>query len=317
MKIVILFFAFFIHYSIQAFNHTLAVDFVHLADIAYCNKTAFENWNCGDDCSHFPKGQILPLYYNIKPTLTGSIGYVMFADVTNKFLVFTFRGTTTSYQLFWEICNEVNVAYTLHQIPDAVVMKYFYNHYLDVREDFKSHFLQFRSQFPDYTVVFTAHSLGAGLLTHAAMDAILSGWVPGNQSIMYTFGSPRVGNLAFAQKLVNSISEIWRITHWKDFAPHVPLCKKEKGVCITGEGQKDYNKTGQVIWYAWHVWPEIFFDEDSKTSTICTGAEDPKCADQFALTETDVEDHYNYMGVHLLCGNKFPLLDLPPQSIRI
>ena len=40
---------------------------------------------------------------------------------------------------------------------------------------------------------------------------------------VYTFGSPRVGNQIFAQAFDSLIGQTWRIVHYEDIVPHLPL----------------------------------------------------------------------------------------------
>jgi len=53
-------------------------------------------------------------------------------------------------------------------------------------------------QYPGYLFIFTGHSLGGALTTLACHDAVLSFIIPSTQVWLYTYGSPRVGNPAFA-----------------------------------------------------------------------------------------------------------------------
>jgi fermentation-respiration switch protein FrsA (DUF1100 family) len=53
--------------------------------------------------------------------------------------------------------------------------------------------------FQDYTVTFHGHSLGGALASLAAVGAVEAKILKSAQVRHYTFGQPRVGNLAFAQ----------------------------------------------------------------------------------------------------------------------
>jgi len=293
-----------IQLSLQVYNETLALEFVKLSAMAYCDSEVLTKWSCGKYCNEF-KGQIELLRHFNKVTPEGGLSYTAFLDTKNKFIVFAFRGTNTGYELINEIVTGYDVKYDLYDIPDAVVMDFFYIHYKNnVREDFLTHLKLYRQNYSSYTVVFTGHSLGGALTTHAAMDAVLGGYVPKNQTMLYNYGSPRVGNFAWAQAFVNNIPEINRITHNRDIVPHVPFCIREKGACVTGEGKPGYNKTGNIIWYAWHIWNEIWYNENFTQSVICTHGEDPQCQDRYIFEQTDIKDHHMYF-VPVTCdGNK-------------
>jgi len=72
--------------------------------------------------------------------------------------------------------------------------------------------------------VFTGHSLGAALATLAGTDAILSNWISGSNTIMYNYGSPRVGNWAYSSKVNGLFAAFYRVVHFEDIVPHVPPC---------------------------------------------------------------------------------------------
>ena len=65
---------------------------------------------------------------------------------------------------------------------------------------------------PNRPLYFTGHSLGGALAT-------LASTLPPGPTATYTFGSPRVGNAAFAAALRN----VTRIVHADDIAPKYPL----------------------------------------------------------------------------------------------
>lgn len=78
----------------------------------------------------------------------------------------------------------------------------------------------------DCPVFYTGHSLGAALATLAAVRHA--------PQAVYTFGSPRVGNLAFANTLINV--PIYRVVDNKDIVTTLP--PDEFGFVHTGEEQR-------------------------------------------------------------------------------
>ena len=74
---------------------------------------------------------------------------------------------------------------------------------------------------PQRPLYFTGHSLGGALAT-------LASTLPPGPTATYTFGSPRVGNRAFAAGL----RDLYRIVHGDDIAPKYPL---PLGYCHGGE----------------------------------------------------------------------------------
>lgn len=69
-----------------------------------------------------------------------------------------------------------------------------------------------QSKYPSYQVICTGHSLGAALATLTAFDLRANG--VSNVKI-FNYGSPRVGNTAFADWASNGSMKITRSTHYK------------------------------------------------------------------------------------------------------
>jgi len=84
---------------------------------------------------------------------------------------------------------------------------------------------------------------------------------------VYTFGQPRVGNAAF-QAFCNARAprRTWRLTHWRDPVPHLPL---------------------RSMGFA-HVGTEIWWDERWRSGRVCDGSgEDATCSDSFGYIGVD------------------------------
>lgn len=218
----------------SAYDESEATKFMKLSNMAYCDAPTLQNFNC-TDCNDVASTVKFLHYYQQEADLGDSIAYSLFVDDDNQQFISAFRGTNTKWQLAIEGFEGTDVEYDLYDISDAMVTDYFYNRYTTyLRNDFLSNFESYASQYSGYTFVFTGHSLGAALTTHAALDAVLGGTVSGGQTIMYNYGSPRVGNYAFASKVVSTLSEIARVVHWQDLVPHVPFCSEDSsGNCQT------------------------------------------------------------------------------------
>lgn len=126
-------------------------------------------------------------------------------------------------------------------------------------------------------VYITGHSLGASMAALATYD-LLS--MPGNSiQGVYTFGQPRTGNIYFAQAMkslaTTSLTDgFWRVTHWQDIVPHVPM----------------------MFTQYYHMPTEVFFDEPMTSHTVCdSSGEDPNCSDRFPI-DLSIADHLNYLG---------------------
>jgi triacylglycerol lipase len=66
----------------------------------------------------------------------------------------------------------------------------------------------------------TGHSLGGGLSTLAALDIAVN--TSFGNPVVYTFASPRVGDLAFAARSNSTIQTHWRVLNTLDVVPLVP-----------------------------------------------------------------------------------------------
>ena len=76
--------------------------------------------------------------------------------------------------------------------------------------------------YPGYRFIVTGHSLGAAIATLAAAEFRLSaGWVSENTEL-FTFGSPRVGNIGTVDFLTKQSDKSYRITATADPIPRVP-----------------------------------------------------------------------------------------------
>lgn len=87
----------------------------------------------------------------------------------------------------------------------------------------------------DWKVLITGHSLGGALATLFAYDVANRVYLtrprPKHVS-MYNYGSPRVGNSAFARRFKELVPDAWRVHNVDDVVPMVPRLLGEGG----GEG---------------------------------------------------------------------------------
>lgn len=106
----------------------------------------------------------------------------------------------------------------------------------------------------------------------------------GFEVTMYNFGQPRVGDKAFAQFATSKL-QMFRVTHNKDMVPHIPVSLLR---------MEFYHSCVEVF--------ENATDNVHRCSDNNEGVcEDPNCADQFKLRETNVEDHLTYLGIPIAC----------------
>ena len=293
--------------SLADYNPVDAIEYVYASALSYCDPILITSWTCGRTCEYLTNYKPFFSQVFIASLVYETLSFSMLYSATEKRVIIAFRGTVGSYELDLENQMDDGIPYTLHDVPNAIVQDYFETRYATIlRPVLAEQLIKARVLYPQYEYVFTGHSLGAALATLAAFDALKSGAVLKNQTILYNYGSPRVGNFEFSQAVEETISEIYRVIHWKDYVPHVPLCAVDStGACVQNmPGASISNSTNSADsvaqWPAWHIGSQVFYTEDSSSYIICEG-EDPKCADQFPLDQTTWNDHYVYVGVPLGC----------------
>mmetsp|Transcript_952 Transcript_952/g.855 ORF Transcript_952/g.855 Transcript_952/m.855 type:complete len:159 (-) Transcript_952:84-560(-) len=156
--------------------------------------------------------------------------------------------------MFLESVFGKTIEYPFHSIPNATVDNTFSLRYQSLRDTFLKEITSIYESYPNFTYVFTGHSLGAGLSTHAALDVALLGIVPLDQIQAYNYGSPRVGNWAFSDMYDNLIPDTWRVVHYNDvFVPSPDCFKDPEGNCVHGTSQAGYGKASKDESFYWHT----------------------------------------------------------------
>jgi hypothetical protein len=244
---------------------------VWLSGAAYCGKEKYETMILGGPAATFTYKETL---YDVKTDLQGYIGILP----TTKSIYIVIRGSSSIIN--WLDDFEVKlVSYDSFPECNCKVHYGFYNSALSIVTKTIDTVKVLRLQYPGYSVVVTGHSYGASCGQLLAMELIKNGI----NIKLYNYGQPRVGDAKYAAFVNTKIPEYYRTTHNKDIVPHMPP--------IEGFGY-------------FHSCREIFEDSQGNL-TLCseTNCEDPKCADQFSLVQTNTEDHSYYLGHNLSCEN--------------
>jgi len=255
---------------------------------------------CGDACDNLPGYQYVT-QYTIRVTPNEPVSFTLLVNPMAHRFIASFRGTETKTQLLKEFFNSKAVEYNLHPIKNAVATQYFYEKYVYyLRSALLRHIKEATQKYPNFDFFFVGHSLGGAFATLASLDVALSNYVDRDRLHLYTYGSPRVGDYNLAQKVVDSVGEIYRMTHRRDTVPHLPPCVSNlKGGCAAWP--EHINEGGYLAFNAYHVWPEVFHVDDNPYNyKICTQPEDPTCANQYYIAMS-VNDHVNYLGISTRC----------------
>lgn len=75
------------------------------------------------------------------------------------------------------------------------------------------------AQYPSYRIAITGHSLGGAVAALAAASLRVQGY----DVALYSFGAPRVGGAALSSFISGQKGGNYRVTHWNDPVPRVPL----------------------------------------------------------------------------------------------
>lgn len=251
-------------YDINEANITL-----HLSGAAYCGKENYDTMKIYEPASEF---QVKKIIYDAKSDLQGFIGYI-----SNRQTIYVvFRGSSSG--LNWIEDLEIKkVPYTTFTECNCEIHKGFYNSALDVKDTVISSVREMKQTLRYDTIIITGHSYAGAVSQIIGMEFINIGI----SCQVYNFGQPRVGDNKYAAFVNQKLSKYWRFTHNKDIVPHVPP--------MTG---LDYV----------HSCGEIYENEkgDLRTCSM-TNCEDPICADQYSLKETNGDDHEIYLQHSLHC----------------
>ena len=242
---------------------------VWLSGAAYCGKDKYKSMILGGPASGFVYKDTL---YDIRTDLQGYIGTL----ATTKSIYVVLRGSSSTMN--WLDDFEVKqVPYTTYPECNCKVHYGFYRSALGVSNRTIDTVKALKKLYPTYSVVVTGHSYGASCAQLIAMELERNGI----QVKLYDYGQPRVGDGRYAAFADTIISEYWRATHNKDTVPHVPP---------------------EALSYL-HSCREVFEDSSGKlTQCSATNCEDPKCADQYSLVQTNTDDHSYYLGHRVSCA---------------
>ncbi|CAI5468465.1 unnamed protein product [Closterium sp. Yama58-4] len=196
---------------------------LHAATVYSEDTASLHAWNCSQcvlpEMRGFHLFQII-----VEPTaqLQAYVGW----DPQSHLIIVAFRGTCTSSLRNWIADLEAlprSLSYP--GLRHARVHRGFYSayHFTRLRPSVVHAVLFLMTILPgSFRVAFTGHSLGGALATLSALDLQVSYDLPSSDIRVVTFGSPRVGNAAFATYFRQKVPGSTRVTNWKDLVPHLP-----------------------------------------------------------------------------------------------
>lgn len=252
----------------EAMNIQTANTSVYLSAQAYCDKSTYNTMTMTGPASGF---SVKSVFHDTLSDMQGYVGilpstqttYVVFRGSSSvRNWIDDFEVRKTPYISFSGKCADCNV----------------HNGFYEMTQRLFSEILgTVSSTYHSGHLVVTGHSEGAAVAQLTCMEF---------QSYdidceLYNFGQPRVGDADYAAFANKVLSHLWRFTHNRDMVPHIPPI-----------AEMDY----------YHSCGEIFEDAAGKlTQCSAIDCEDAACADQYALKDTDVDDHLIYLGHPLDC----------------
>eukprot|EP01039_Chlorochromonas_danica_P000230 gene231-248_t len=253
--------------TLTGYDNNQAQISLWLSAAAYCGKDNY--------ASHVFKGPTSGFVYTatISDTSDDTQGYVGYLP-SDKSIYVVYRGSQSIRNWVTNL-DAWKTTYTSYPECNCEVHKGFYEAEQAVISKVISAVKSLRTKYPSYAVKVTGHSLGAALAQLTSMDLLKAGY----SNSVYNFGQPRVGDQAYASFATNKIPT-WRLVHNKDMVPHIPVT------------------TGMEYY---HECREEFEDANGNLKTCDTSCEDPTCGDQYALKDTNIDDHLVYLGLSLSC----------------
>lgn len=172
---------------------------------------------------------------------------------TERFILVGFHGTTKDIKGWM---SELTTTKMDFPCSKCQVNQDFYHKFSEVVDPVMDALTEVHEQEPTLPIYVTGHSSGAALATLFAVQVtIVSPSLPITH--VFTFGSPRVGNLAFATFANTILGERWfRVMNQLDVVPSIPpqsfgyhhtgqlmLCNTGSTVCVI-KGRNDENEGG-------------------------------------------------------------------------
>ena len=189
--------------------------FMFLSAAAYCDADQINSWGC-KPC------KLAGLSLQARTFINGSTQcFVGYADSLDQVIV-SFRGSHSIQDWITNLNFPQTAAYP--SCDGCKVHEGFFDSWLSVEEEAVAEVQRLLKLHPKAEVFVTGHSLGAALAALCAAELGASTHsMQDNIGGVYTYGQPRVGNKQFAHFYNTGKHVSWRVTHWHDPVPHLPL----------------------------------------------------------------------------------------------
>lgn len=170
-------------------------------------------------------------------------------------------------------------------VPNGYVDEGFSTAWLWLQPEVISGAQTLMEKYVNKTVLITGHSLGAAVAQLCALDIVknVQKLKTNNKVYLYTYGSPRWGNLYMAQYFASMVWYHYRLVNVHDAVPQWP-----------GPNNPDIASEYH------HTWTEIWYTSDNPlTYQQCDSSGEGKAC---SYSEESKADHYMYLGIQLPSG---------------
>lgn len=207
---------------------------------------------------------------------------VVMISHTSEVIVLAYRGTTKFKQFIDEMQSVLFTPKVSGGIGNGKVQQYFKVAYDKISPCMIESMKEQISNYPNYNVSITGHSLGGAIASIAIADLTCMGIIKDKHSALYTFGMPKVGNRQYALEHNRLVTSRWRVVHRNDPVPHYPVS--------TLFPDSPLHHRTEVFYPSKHMLPT---DIDY---SICNGSDNNECGSKFQIIGT-VEDHKKYLSI--------------------
>jgi len=231
-------------------------------------------------------------------------GYIAYSKKSNA-VVLAFRGSHTLTQLLLEGIETM--------VPNdpwktgGTVVHYFSRTFHLLWPSLSAAMQNYIPTLSKPTVYVTGHSFGGALASLAATLLVESKLV--ENPIVYTFGQPRTGDYDYALGYDTRVKNTWRIVHYIDPVPHIPLCGtiEIKGIplpiCSACQKDKAYHHGREVYYDYTHFpmpqegnWTECINNYPRNEAFTCSDGVSSYGIDCIAHGLKCLDYHYFYFG---------------------
>jgi len=213
-----------------------------------------------------------------------------FAGHDGESIILVFRGTDMdpndiiSWNLYdftedaflnWKSnMNTIPVPYQFDPEPygfsdsNVEVHQGFQHAYQSLRSEVRAAIQSLRQTHPSFPLYVTGHSLGGAIAQHAALDLAVN---DGEHPIVYTYGSPRLGKVAWADYYEQHVTKSFRVVQNSDVVPRL-------APAVMG-----FEHAGKEIWYQkvdndWWAFGLTGWHYERR---FCEGREDQCCSTRY------------------------------------